>query len=29
MLLARRIDRLPPEVWMRIAGFLAAMCEEP
>jgi hypothetical protein len=29
MLLARRIDRLPPEVWMIIAGFLAAMCEEP
>jgi hypothetical protein len=28
MLLARRIDRLPPEVWMLIAGFLAAMCEE-
>ena len=27
MLLARRIDRLPPEVWMRIAGFLASMCE--
>ena len=26
MLLARRMQRLPPEVWMLIAGHLAAMC---
>jgi hypothetical protein len=27
MLLSRRMPRLPPEVWMLIAGHLAAMCE--